>query len=101
MLVGVPKEIKTEEYRVGLTPSSVRELIEHGHQVIVQTGAAAGIGIPDDDYQAVGAKIADTPEAIFATAEMIVKVKEPQPNECEMLREGQILYTYLHRVRLF
>lgn len=96
MLIGVPKEIKNHEYRVGLTPSSVRELIVNGHQVMVQTDAGAGIGIYDDEYMSVGAKIIETAEEIFATAEMIVKVKEPQPNECKMLREGQILYTYLH-----
>jgi alanine dehydrogenase len=96
MLVGVPKEIKTQEYRIGMTPSNVREMIEHGHKVIVQANGALGIGITDDDYRAVGAEIADTPEEIYATADMIVKVKEPQPNECKMLREGQILYTYLH-----
>jgi alanine dehydrogenase len=96
MLIGVPKEIKTEEYRVGLTPGSVRELIEHGHNVLLQTGAAAGIAITDDDYRTVGAEIVDTPEEIFARADMIVKVKEPQAPELKLLREGQILYTYLH-----
>lgn len=96
MLVGVPKEIKNHEYRVGLTPSSVRELIANGHDVIVQKDAGAGISLFDEDYIAVGAKIIETAEEIFATAEMIVKVKEPQVGECAMLREGQILYTYLH-----
>jgi alanine dehydrogenase len=96
MLVGIPKEIKNHEYRVGLTPSSVRELITNGHDVIVQKDAGAGISLFDADYVAVGAKIIDTAEEIFAKADMIVKVKEPQPNECAMLREGQILYTYLH-----
>ncbi len=96
MLIGVPKEIKTHEYRVGLTPSSVRELVHHGHRVIVQTNAGHAIGLDDDDYVRAGAKILGTPEEIFAQAEMIVKVKEPQPVECRMLREGQVLFTYLH-----
>jgi len=96
MRIGVPKEIKVHEYRVGLTPASVRELVEAGHEVLVQTGAAAGIGFTDADYQRVGAKIASTAEEVFAQSEMIVKVKEPQPAECAMLRKGQVLYTYLH-----
>ena len=96
MRIGVPKEIKVHEYRVGLTPASVRELVEAGHEVLVQTGAAAGIGFTDADYQRVGAKIASSAEDVFAQSEMIVKVKEPQPAECAMLRKGQVLYTYLH-----
>ena len=96
MLIGVPKEIKNHEYRVGLTPGSVRELTGRGHQVIVQTNAGTAIGLLDQNYINAGAKIIDTAEEIFAKAEMIVKVKEPQAVECEMLREGQILYTYLH-----
>lgn len=96
MLIGVPKEIKVHEYRVGLTPSSVRELHAHGHAVIVQSGAGRGIGASDEDYRAAGAAIADTPEEIFAHADMIVKVKEPQAAERALLREGQILFTYLH-----
>ncbi len=96
MLIGVPKEIKVEEYRVGLTPTSVRELVHHGHEVIVQTSAGAGIGIGDDAYRAAGARITDTAEEIFATAELLVKVKEPQPHERRLLREGQVLFTYLH-----
>jgi alanine dehydrogenase len=96
MRIGVPKEIKVHEYRVGLVPAAARELIEAGHEVLVQTGAAAGIGITDADYQRVGAKIAATAAEIFAQSEMIVKVKEPQPVECAMLRKGQVLYTYLH-----
>lgn len=96
MLIGVPKEIKNQEYRVGLVPSSVRELIEHGHKVMVQHNAGIGIGCSDADYERVGATIISSPEEIFAKAEMIVKVKEPQLNECKMLREGQILFTYLH-----
>lgn len=96
MLIGVPKEIKNHEYRVGLTPASVRELIAHGHEAVVQTNAGLAIGFPDEMYEAVGAKILPTAADVFAQADMIVKVKEPQPVECEMLREGQILYTYLH-----
>ena len=96
MLVGVPKEIKNHEYRVGMSPSSVRELVKHGHSVIVETNAGLGIGATDSDYQTAGAAICDTAEEIFARAEMIVKVKEPQAGERAMLREGQLLYTYLH-----
>jgi alanine dehydrogenase len=96
MRIGVPKEIKVHEYRVGLVPGAVRELCEAGHEVTVQAGAAAGIGIGDADYQRVGARIAATAEEIFAGSEMIVKVKEPQPGECVQLRKGQVLYTYLH-----
>jgi alanine dehydrogenase len=96
MLVGVPKEIKNHEYRVGLTPPSVRELVTHGHKVMVQRNAGAEIGLSDDQYLAAGATIVETAKEIFDRAEMIVKVKEPQPVECAMLREGQILYTYLH-----
>jgi len=96
MLVGLPKEIKNNEYRVGLTPASVRELTAHGHQVLVQTGAGAAIGLTDEQYKAAGATLAADAKEVFAKAEMIVKVKEPQPQECAMLRAGQILYTYLH-----
>jgi alanine dehydrogenase len=96
ILVGVPKEIKNQEYRVGLVPSSVRELIAHGHKVIVEHNAGIGIGASDDDYKAIGAEIIPTAAEVFAKAEMIVKVKEPQPNECKMLHEGQVLFTYLH-----
>lgn len=96
MLIGVPKEIKNFEYRVGLVPSSVRELIAHGHEVIVQSHAGEKIGFDDDAYRNVGAKIADTAEEIFASSEMIVKVKEPQAKECALLRENQVLFTYLH-----
>ena len=96
MRIGVPKEIKVHEYRVGLVPAAARELVEAGHEVLVQTGAAAGIGFTDADYQRVGAKIAATAGDVFAQSEMIVKVKEPQPVECAMLRKGQVLYTYLH-----
>ena len=96
MRVGVPKEIKVHEYRVGLVPAAVRELVEAGHEVLVQTGAAAGIGFADADYQRVGAKIAASAEDVFEKADLIVKVKEPQPQECARLRAGQVLYTYLH-----
>lgn len=96
MRIGVPKEIKTHEYRVGLTPAAVREFTSRGHLVQVQQGAAAGIGFTDEAYRAAGARIADSAAEIFADAEMIVKVKEPQPDEIAMLREGQVLFTYLH-----
>lgn len=96
MLIGVPKEIKNHEYRIGLTPAAVKEFVTHGHQVMVQTNAGQAIGFTDEMYVAAGASIAASPEAIFAEAEMIVKVKEPQPNECKMLSKGQTLYTYLH-----
>src|SRR6201992_3532419 len=96
MKVGVPKEIKTHEYRVGLTPDSVREYAAAGHQVVVETGAGDGIGSSDEDYKRAGATIAPDSAAIFAAAEMIVKVKEPQPHEWRLLRPGQILFTYLH-----
>jgi len=96
MLIGLPKEIKNHEYRVGLTPASVRELTSHGHPVMVQSGAGAAIGLLDAQYLAAGATLVATAAEVFAAAEMIVKVKEPQPQECAMLRAGQILYTYLH-----
>ena len=96
MLIGVPKEIKNHEYRVGMTPISVREAVRNGHKVWVQANAGGGIGASDADYTAAGADIIKTAEEIFAKADMIVKVKEPQANERAMLREGQILYTYLH-----
>ena len=96
MLIGVPKEIKTHEYRVGMTPGSVREAVHHGHRVLVETNAAAAIGLDDADYLAVGAEIVDSAADVFARADMIVKVKEPQPAETAMLREGQVLFTYLH-----
>ena len=96
MLVGVPKEIKNHEYRVGLTPSSVNEIVKRGHRVIVERSAGAAIDFPDAEYQAAGAEIVDSATEIFARADMVIKVKEPQPAECKMLRDGQILYTYLH-----
>lgn len=96
MLVGVPKEIKEQENRVGLVPASVREIIRVGGSVIVETNAGLGIGITDDHYRAAGAEIVGTADDIFSRAELIVKVKEPQPVECHRLREGQTLFTYLH-----
>ena len=96
MIVGTPKEIKNNEYRVGLTPESVGELVAHGHEVLVETDAGRGIGALDEAYEAVGAKIVGTAKEIFARADMVVKVKEPQAVERAQLREGQILYTYLH-----
>lgn len=96
MLVGVPKEIKTHEYRVGLTPSAVREYVASGHGVIVETSAGAGISAADDIYRKAGAEIVQTAAEIFSRADMVVKVKEPQPSEWGQLREGQILFTYLH-----
>ena len=96
MLIGVPKEIKTHEYRVGLVPGSVRELAHHGHQVLVETGAGAAIGFDDHAYAAAGARILADAAAVFAAAELIVKVKEPQPPELALLRRDQILFTYLH-----
>src|SRR3990167_11179733 len=96
MLIGVPKEIKNHEYRVGLVPSSVRELVANGHQVMVERGAGAGIGIDDSAFESVGATLVDTPAEIFQVSDIIIKVKEPQPQECKMLRAGQVLFTYLH-----
>lgn len=96
MRVGVPKEIKNNEFRVGLVPGSVREYVAHGHEVTVETGAGAGIRASDADYEAAGATIAPDAATVFRNAELIVKVKEPQPAEYARLREGQILYTYLH-----
>ncbi|MCG8693095.1 MAG: alanine dehydrogenase [Minwuiales bacterium] len=96
MLIGVPTEIKTQEHRVGMTPASVREAVHHGHQVIVQSGAGAGIDLDDGLYRGAGADIVDSAEEVFARADMVVKVKEPQPQETAMLREGQVLFTYLH-----
>ncbi len=96
MLIGVPKEIKVHEYRVGLTPQSVQEVVHHGHEVIVETNAGVGIGATDADYEAAGASIVSTASEVFDRAEMIVKVKEPQAKERAMLKEGQVLFTYLH-----
>ena len=96
MLIGVPSEIKDNEARVGLIPSSVQELVHHGHRVMVQSGAGLGAGFTDEDYRLAGAEIVDGPESIFADAEMVVKVKEPLAQERLRLRPGQILFTYLH-----
>ncbi|MBP1290556.1 MULTISPECIES: alanine dehydrogenase [Bradyrhizobium] len=96
MKVGVPKEIKAHEYRVGLTPGAVREYVAAGHRVMIEANAGAGIGATDDDYRAAGATILDSAGEVFASSEMIVKVKEPQPSEWSQLRESQILFTYLH-----
>ena len=96
MRIAVPAEIKSHEYRVGMTPSGVRELSRAGHEVVVQTGAGAGAGIPDAEFAAAGARLEPDVENLFEAAELIVKVKEPQPVECERLRHGQILFTFLH-----
>ena len=96
MKVGVPKEIKVLEYRVGMIPSGVKELVDEGHEVFVETNAGMGIGMTDQDYIDAGASILSTPEEIFDISELIIKVKEPQLNECEMLKTGQALFTYLH-----
>jgi alanine dehydrogenase len=96
MRIGVPKEVKTDEYRVGLTPGAAREYVRAGHSVVVETNAGAGIGASDELYGQAGATVAETAAEVFATADMIVKVKEPQPAEWSQLREGQILFTYLH-----
>jgi len=96
MRIGVPTETKTHEHRVGLTPASVRELRTHGHEVLVERGAGAGAGVSDDEYVAAGARLAGSADEVFAAAEMIVKVKEPQPAERARLRPGQVLFTFLH-----
>ena len=96
MLIGVPKEIKNHEYRVGLTPAGVKEFVTFSHEVWVQTEAGNAIGFTDEQYIAAGAKIVVDAASIFASADMIIKVKEPQAQECKMLRKGQTLYTYLH-----
>lgn len=96
MLIGVPKEIKTHEYRVAIVPANVKELTAHGHQLLVETGAGLGIGASDADYVAAGARILATPQQIFEQAALIVKVKEPQARERRLLRPGQLLFTYLH-----
>lgn len=96
MRIGCPKEIKAQEFRVGMTPATCREAIAHGHEVIVETSAGIGAGFPDAAYEAVGVEIRQTAAEIFGDAEMIVKVKEPQASERAMLREGQVLFTYLH-----
>ena len=96
MKIGVPKEIKNHEYRVGLTPASVREFVAHGHSVLVQSGAGAAIGLDDAQYRAAGATLADSAQEVFAAADMIVKVKEPQPEEVARLEPRHLLFTYLH-----
>ncbi len=96
MIIGVPKEIKEQEHRVGLVPATASTLTRRGHTVLVQRSAGVGSGYPDELYTAVGAKIIDTAEDLFRQAEMIVKVKEPLPAEYGLLRQGQILFTYLH-----
>ena len=96
MKIGCPKEIKPQEFRVGMTPSAALEAVSAGHEVLIQKGAGVGAGFDDAQYVAAGAVIIDTAEEIFATADMIVKVKEPQAVERKMLREGQVLFTYLH-----
>ncbi|MCO4758940.1 MAG: alanine dehydrogenase [Oceanospirillaceae bacterium] len=96
MLIGIPKEIKVHEYRVGLTPAGVHELINQGHQVLVERFAGMGVGYVDDDYAKVGASVVGTAEEVYLNSEMIIKVKEPQPRECNMLSEGQLLFAYLH-----
>ncbi len=96
MLIGCPKEIKNQEYRVGMTPAAAREAVAYGHEVLIEAGAGVGAGFPDEDYEAAGARLSDGPGQIFAKAEMVVKVKEPQAGERKQLREGQVLFTYLH-----
>jgi len=96
MKIGVPKEIKNHEYRVGLSPASAKELLAHGHEITIETGAAAGIGLSDEVYSDMGVKITSSAAAIFAENDMIIKVKEPQPIECTQLNKGQLLFTYLH-----
>ena len=96
MKIGVPKEIKTEEYRVAITPSGVEELVKRGHTVYVQRDAGLGSGISNEEYEKAGAILLETLKEVYDVAEMIVKVKEPQPEEFDLLKEGQILFTYLH-----
>lgn len=92
MRIGVPREIKVHEYRVGLVPAGVRELVSAGHEVLVETGAGRGIGLDDALYEAAGARVVASAAEVFERAELIVKVKEPQPSECAMLRPGQVLF---------
>jgi len=96
MLIGVPKEIKAQEFRVGMTPAGVRELVSAGHAVLIESGAGTAIGLSDDLYRNAGATVVENAEQVFAESDMIVKVKEPQPQECRQLRPGQVLFTYLH-----
>ena len=96
MLIGVPREIKNSEFRIGLTPAGARELSARGHQVLVQRDAGAGIGLANEAYEAAGARIVETAAEVYARAELVIKVKEPQEAECAMLRPGQVLFAYLH-----
>lgn len=96
MLIGIPREIKNHEYRIGMTPAGVKELVQHGHQVVVERDGGAAIGFDDAAYRRAGAEIVESPQQVFERADMIIKVKEPQPDECRMLRSGQTLFTYLH-----
>ena len=96
MQVGVPKEIKAQEFRVGMTPAGVRELVSAGHTVLTESRAGDAIGLTDDLYRSAGASVVETAEQVFAESDMVVKVKEPQPHECRQLRPGQLLFTYLH-----
>ena len=96
MDIGIPKEIKIHEYRVGATPYSVREFVARGHHVLVQQGAGAAIGLADDDYRAAGAEVVASAQEVYARAGLIIKIKEPQPDECRQLRAGQVLFAYLH-----
>lgn len=96
MLIGVPTEVKTHEYRVALVPAGVRALVESGHRVVVQAGAGVGSGIEDVEYERAGARLAPDAPTVFREADLVVKVKEPQPQEWPLLREGQLLFTYLH-----
>ena len=96
MRVGVPTEIKPDEYRIAITPAGVRELSSRGHEVLVQAGAGEGSAIPDTEFQAQGARVVKDVRALFSESELVLKVKEPQAEEVELLREGQTLFTYLH-----
>src|SRR6266404_3623444 len=96
MIIGIPKEIKQQEFRVPLPPSAAYQLVRRGHQVLIERNAGLGAGFPDADYEAAGAKVTEEHKAIFARADIVVKVKEPQPSEYALLRPGQILFTYLH-----
>ena len=96
MIIGVPREVKAAEHRIGLLPSAAYQLTQRGHRVLVEASAGAGSGYPDTDYAEAGAELVQTPEAVFSEAELIVKVKEPQPEETQLLRQGQVLFTYLH-----
>ena len=97
MLIGVPKEIKNQEYRIGLTPAGVSELVSAGHRVMIERDGGVGVGLNDADYVAAGAEIIVSAEEIFSRAELVIKVKEPQPSECKMLRRDQLLFTFLHK----